>query len=250
MALLPMGSATDQPTTQESMFEEPASLPGLQAYEPEVAYEAADEFYQEIQQEAADSDADDLRELAALETEAREAVVLVQHEDAADSQTDTAEAANPSAETPAPADPEPAPEPASELSSEPDSLAVLTVDDFAALEERVLRAVTLVRSERKARVAAEERAVALETQYKAELEAQIQAQHPTIERLQREVDSLRVEREQVRLRVERLLGQLRARLDYATIDDVMAGGLHEYVDALQGAINEIGTAIHKQFFEV
>ena len=49
---------------------------------------------------------------------------------------------------------------------------------------------------------------------------------------------------------ERLLGQLRARLDYATIDDVMAGGLHEYVDGLQGAINDIGTAIHKQFFEV
>ncbi len=30
----------------------------------------------------------------------------------------------------------------------------------------------------------------------------------------------------------------------------MAGGLHEYVDGLQGAINDIGTAIHKQFFEV
>src|SRR3954451_1271411 len=53
-----------------------------------------------------------------------------------------------------------------------------------------------------------------------------------------------------RCEAERLLGQLRARLDYATVDDVMAGGLHEYVDGLQGAINEIGTAIHKQFFEV
>ena len=49
---------------------------------------------------------------------------------------------------------------------------------------------------------------------------------------------------------ERLLGQLRARLDYATIEEVMAEGLHEYVDRLQGAINDIGTAIHKQFFEV
>jgi uncharacterized alpha-E superfamily protein len=53
-----------------------------------------------------------------------------------------------------------------------------------------------------------------------------------------------------RCEAERLLGQLRARLDYVTIDDVMAGGLHEYVDGLQGAINDIGTAIHQQFFQV
>jgi uncharacterized alpha-E superfamily protein len=53
-----------------------------------------------------------------------------------------------------------------------------------------------------------------------------------------------------RCEAERQLGQLRARLDYVTIDDVMAGGLHEYVDDLQGALNEIGTAIHKQFFQV
>ena len=53
-----------------------------------------------------------------------------------------------------------------------------------------------------------------------------------------------------RCEAERLLGQLRARLDYVTIDNVMAGGLHEYVDELQGALNDIGTAIHKQFFQV
>jgi uncharacterized alpha-E superfamily protein len=53
-----------------------------------------------------------------------------------------------------------------------------------------------------------------------------------------------------RCEAERLLGQLRARLDYVTIDDVMTGGLHEYVDGLQGAMNDIGTAIHHQFFEV
>ena len=81
-------------------------------------------------------------------------------------------------------------------------MTVLTVDDFAALEERILRAVSLVRRERQARVVAEERATALEVE--------VQAQIPAIERLQQEVDSLRAEREQVRLRVERLLSQLDA----------------------------------------
>jgi FtsZ-binding cell division protein ZapB len=81
-------------------------------------------------------------------------------------------------------------------------MTVLTVDDFSALEERVLRAVSLVRRERQARVVAEDRVKALEVE--------VQAQIPAIERLQQEVDSLRAEREQVRLRVERLLSQLDA----------------------------------------
>jgi hypothetical protein len=93
---------------------------------------------------------------------------------------------------------EPTPEPI----TDPEPPSVLTVDDFAALEERVLRAVSLVRREREARTAAEERAVALE--------AQLHAQNPAIEQLQQEVESLRAEREQVRLRVERLLSQLDA----------------------------------------
>jgi hypothetical protein len=82
---------------------------------------------------------------------------------------------------------------------------ILTVDDFAALEERVLRAVNLVRREREGRIAAEQRAVTLE----AEL-AQQQTANSAVGRLQQEVDALRVEREQVRLRVERLLSQLDA----------------------------------------
>jgi uncharacterized alpha-E superfamily protein len=53
-----------------------------------------------------------------------------------------------------------------------------------------------------------------------------------------------------RCEAERLLGQLRARLDYATIEQIMGSGLHEYVDDLQIAINEIGAAIHGQFFQV
>ncbi|HEX3774739.1 MAG TPA: alpha-E domain-containing protein [Polyangiaceae bacterium] len=53
-----------------------------------------------------------------------------------------------------------------------------------------------------------------------------------------------------RCEAERLLGQLCARLDYTTIDEVMADGLHEYVDGLQSAINDIGSAIHQQFFQI
>jgi uncharacterized coiled-coil protein SlyX len=86
--------------------------------------------------------------------------------------------------------------------ADPEPPTVLTLDDFAALEERVLRAVSLVRREREARTAAEERAAALEVQ--------LHAQNPAIDQLQQEVDSLRAEREQVRLRVERLLSQLDA----------------------------------------
>jgi hypothetical protein len=88
---------------------------------------------------------------------------------------------------------------------EPSNPPILTVDDFAALEERVLRAVSVVRREREARIAAEQRAATLE----AELTQQ-QATNSAVERLQHEVDALRAEREQVRLRVERLLSQLDA----------------------------------------
>jgi uncharacterized alpha-E superfamily protein len=47
---------------------------------------------------------------------------------------------------------------------------------------------------------------------------------------------------------ERLLGRLQANLAYASIEDVMAEGLHEYIDKLQVALNEIGEAIQVGFF--
>jgi uncharacterized alpha-E superfamily protein len=49
---------------------------------------------------------------------------------------------------------------------------------------------------------------------------------------------------------ERLLGRLRSELDYAKIEEIMEQGLHEYVDALQGQLNDVGGAIHQQFFEI
>ncbi|HSZ16935.1 MAG TPA: hypothetical protein VK764_07525 [Terracidiphilus sp.] len=84
-------------------------------------------------------------------------------------------------------------------STEPGSLA-LSAADFSALEERVVRAVELVKRERQARAAAEERAV--------KAEAQIAEQSPIVDQMKTEIRSLRAERDQVRQRVERLLSQL------------------------------------------
>jgi hypothetical protein len=78
----------------------------------------------------------------------------------------------------------------------------LSADDFSALEERVVRAVELVKRERLARTAADERA--------ARAEAQLAEQGPLVDQMKQEIRSLRTERDQVRQRVERLLSQLDA----------------------------------------
>jgi predicted nuclease with TOPRIM domain len=76
----------------------------------------------------------------------------------------------------------------------------LSANDFSALEERILRAVEVVRRERQARAAAEERA--------DRAEAQLREQSPQVEQLEKDLSALRAERDHVRERVERLLGQL------------------------------------------
>jgi FtsZ-binding cell division protein ZapB len=81
-------------------------------------------------------------------------------------------------------------------------MLTLSVDDFAALEERILRAVNLVKRERLARAAAEERA--------ARAEQQLHEKDGATEQLEKEVKQLRTERDHVRQRVERLLAQLDA----------------------------------------
>src|SRR5579872_1100955 len=78
----------------------------------------------------------------------------------------------------------------------------LSADDFSALEERVVRAVELVKRERQARAADEDRA--------AKAEAQLAEETPVVEQMKQEIRSLRAERDQVRQRVERLLTQLDA----------------------------------------
>jgi uncharacterized alpha-E superfamily protein len=47
---------------------------------------------------------------------------------------------------------------------------------------------------------------------------------------------------------ERLLGRLQANLTYSSIADVMAEGLHEYIDSLQLSLNAVGDAIQAGFF--
>jgi molecular chaperone GrpE (heat shock protein) len=73
-------------------------------------------------------------------------------------------------------------------------------DDFAALEQRVLRTVELLKSERLARAAAEAKV--------AELHQSLEAQTAELLRVEAEVDAFKSERELVRGRIERLLGQL------------------------------------------
>jgi hypothetical protein len=87
---------------------------------------------------------------------------------------------------------------------EQDSFAKLAMSssDFSALEERVARTISLVKSERQARAAAEQRA---ET-----LDAQLSEQHALVKSLHDEVRALNAERDTVRQRVERLLSQLDA----------------------------------------
>ncbi len=106
--------------------------------------------------------------------------------------------------------------------TEPGTLA-LSADEFSALEERILRAVNLVKRERLARSAAEERATAAEAkiaehaqsaenvkQEKENLQKESENLQKETENLQKELEILRAERDQVRQRVERLLSQLDA----------------------------------------
>lgn len=47
---------------------------------------------------------------------------------------------------------------------------------------------------------------------------------------------------------EKLLGQLCSDLCYASVDDIVNAGLHEYLDELQTTMNHIGSGIHDTFF--
>lgn len=78
----------------------------------------------------------------------------------------------------------------------------LSTSDFSALEERVARTVKLVKTERQARAAAEERA--------SSLDSQLAEKSVLVKSLQEEIHALNAERDQVRQRVERLLSQLDA----------------------------------------
>ena len=84
---------------------------------------------------------------------------------------------------------------------EPVALTV-SADDFSALEDRIIRAVEMVKRERHARTTAEERA--------QQAEGDLRQVAPRIEALEREIITLKNERDHIRQRVERLLSQLDA----------------------------------------
>jgi chromosome segregation ATPase len=76
----------------------------------------------------------------------------------------------------------------------------LAADDFSALEQRVLRTVELLKTEREARAAAEQRIAALESK--------VQQLSEQTSNAAAEIETLEHEREVVRTRVERLLKHL------------------------------------------
>jgi uncharacterized alpha-E superfamily protein len=54
----------------------------------------------------------------------------------------------------------------------------------------------------------------------------------------------------IRTPAEQRLGRLRAELDYASIQEIIGGGLHEFIDAFQTKLNFVGQAIFETFFAV
>jgi len=48
---------------------------------------------------------------------------------------------------------------------------------------------------------------------------------------------------------ERLSGRLCAELNYVTTEEIFRTGMHEYLDAIQKRLIEIGNAMHRQYCE-
>ena len=49
---------------------------------------------------------------------------------------------------------------------------------------------------------------------------------------------------------EKLLGRLKADLEYTDIEDVISEGMHEYLDRLQTRLNQVDMAIGTTFFNI
>ncbi len=80
------------------------------------------------------------------------------------------------------------------------STAAISVDEFQALEQKVLRAIEIVKREREARVAAEAEA--------ADLRQQLATQTGASEETSSALKALEKEREEIRLRVEKMMQQM------------------------------------------
>jgi chromosome segregation ATPase len=81
------------------------------------------------------------------------------------------------------------------------------MDEFQALEQKVLRAVEIVRREREARTAAEADAAEQREQVKA-LQQQLDSLASASNAAQSQITTLNQEREAVRTRVEKMLQQM------------------------------------------
>jgi len=51
-------------------------------------------------------------------------------------------------------------------------------------------------------------------------------------------------------RPEQLLGRLRAEFEFLDIEEIMKGGLHDFIDDFQSQLNAIGASIQEKFFQV
>ena len=80
----------------------------------------------------------------------------------------------------------------------------MSADEFQALEQKVLRAVEIVKREREARAAAEAEVASL----RAQLEAQATQQAEALSTAQAQLNTLSQERDSVRQRVEKMLQQM------------------------------------------
>lgn len=80
------------------------------------------------------------------------------------------------------------------------STSTISVDEFQALEQKVIRAVEIVKREREARAAAEAQVASLNEQLESQLSAQIA--------VEAQLNTLTKERDTVRQRVEKMLQQM------------------------------------------
>ena len=80
------------------------------------------------------------------------------------------------------------------------STSTISVDEFQALEQKVLRAVEIVKREREARAAAEAQVASLNEQLETQLSSQIA--------VEAQLSTLSKERDAVRQRVEKMLQQM------------------------------------------
>lgn len=84
----------------------------------------------------------------------------------------------------------------------------ISADEFQALEQKVLRAVEIVKREREARAAAEAEVATLREQLAVQMSKQSEAQASAEAQLEEQVNTLNQERDAVRQRVEKMLQQM------------------------------------------